>query len=55
MKKFTLSIFEGHTLKIEKTVEVETKEELQIQKNIMWTESPYRNRGKFWMGVKRIR
>lgn len=55
MKTFKLTIFKGHEIKQEKTVVVNTKEELQSEKNGFWSESPYKKSGKNWMGVKRIR
>jgi len=55
MKTFVLSIFKGHELKHEKTVQASNKEELGFQKNGFWSESPYKKIGKNWMGVKRIR
>jgi len=56
MKKFILTIFKGHEIKQQKTVEASSKEELTIQKNIFWAESPYkRGTNKNWLGVKRIK
>lgn len=56
MKTFKLSIFKGHELKQVKEVTVKTLEELKVQKNAFWDESPYkRGVNKNWMGVKRIR
>ena len=55
MKTFKLTIYKGHDAKQSKTVTVETKEELKAEKNGFWLESPYKNTGKNWMGVKRVR
>lgn len=56
MKTFKLSIFKGNELKLQKEVIVNTHEELKLQKNKLWTESPYKKGvNKNWMGVKRIR
>jgi hypothetical protein len=55
MKTFTLSIFKGHELKQQKEVTVNSLEELKAQRNGFWSESPYKNVGKNWMGTKRIR
>ena len=55
MKTFKLSIFKGHELKHEKEITVNSQEELTNAKKVFWCESPYKNRGKNWMGVKRIR
>lgn len=55
MKTFKLSIFKGHELKQEKEVTVNSREELKAAKNGFWSESPYKNVGKNWMGTKRIR
>jgi hypothetical protein len=56
MKTFLLTIFKGHEVKIQKTVTVENKDQLEIEKNIIFTESPYsRNGFKIWLGVKRIK
>ena len=56
MKTFVLSIFKGHDLKQTKEVAVNSREELKIQKDAFWNESPYKKgMPKNWMGVKRIR
>lgn len=55
MKTFKLTIFKGHEIKDEKTVNVSSREELQFAKNGFWLESPYKKSGKNWMGVKRLR
>ena len=56
MKTFELSIFKGHELKMTKTVNVNSREELKAAKTVFWAESPYKNRiNKNWMGVKRLR
>ena len=54
MKTFELNIFKGHDLKQSKTVQVNTKEDLNFEKNGFWAESPYK-KSLCWMGVKRIR
>jgi hypothetical protein len=54
MKKFIISIFKGHELKQEKEVCVNSKEELEAEKNGFWNESAYR-KPTCWMGTKRIR
>lgn len=55
MKTFKLTIFKGHEMKQEKIVMVNTREELKYEKNGFWSESSYKNSGKNWMGVKRIK
>jgi len=56
MKTFTLTIFKGQEMMQAKTVTVFSREELQLQKNAFWQESPYKKENpKNWMGVKRIR
>jgi len=55
MKKFILSIYKGHELKLQKTVEVSGRDHLKAEKDIFWFESPYKKRGKNWMGVKRVK
>lgn len=56
MKTFILTIFKGHEIKQQKTVSVNSREELEIQKNVFWSESPYKKGlNKNWLGIKRIR
>lgn len=56
MKKFRLTLFSGSEAKLEKVVEVASKEKLKIEKNIFWHESHLsKSHPKHWMGVKRIR
>jgi hypothetical protein len=56
MKKFKLTIFKANDAKDEKTVQVDSREQLANEKNAFWMESPYKKGiSKNWMGVKRIR
>jgi hypothetical protein len=56
MKTFTLTIFKANDAKDEKTVQVDSTEQLASEKNAFWMESPYKKGiSKNWMGVKRIR
>lgn len=55
MKTFILSIYKRHDLKLQKTVQVNSVEELKIEKNKFWSESPYKKVTPNWMGVKRIK
>ena len=56
MKTFKLTIFKANEAKDEKTVKVETREQLANEKNAFWMESPYKKGiSKNWMGTKRIR